>query len=418
MKIKLFGLTLFETVKNSAQTSMPPIGDDAAWREYLGGRGYAVDALTALRVAAVFRCVDLGSKTMATLPLHLFRNTDTGKEKAREHPAYEIVYTLANRYTTAYEFWQMFVANLMLTRGAFAKIVRDGRGRITALWNIPTGNVSEIQTNAISGERYIDVSLPDGKMERLHYGEFLYVPNFRFTDDKKPENPINIAADVLGLTRNLTQYASATFIQGVNPGGFIESPAGLSDDAYARLKDDFNKNYAGTLNAGKFIILEEGSKANVFTRDMEKGQVLDSRRFAVSEVCRLFGIPPHLCMDMEHATFSNIEQQSLEFVRDFVNPMSVRIEQALYRDLLTVPERRTMFFKFNTNGLLRGDTAARTNYYRDARQNGWMSTNDIRELEDMNLISDEDGGNIYAVNGNMIELKNVSLNIPKGAQKV
>lgn len=412
MKFKLLGRT-FE-IRNSA-SDLPPVRDDPAWRAFLGAMGYTMDAETALKVAAVFRCVDLGSKTMAALPLHLFKTTEKGKEKAREHPAFELVYTLPNQYTTAYEFWQMFVANLMLTRGAFAKIQRNARGQIEALWNIPTGNVGEIQINAISGERYIDVFLADGKTERLRAGDFLYVPNFRFSSDKKPENPIIIAADVLGLTSSLSEYANTTFKQGVNPGGFIECPSGLSDLAYERMKNDFKDNYAGVTNAGKFIILEQGSKASPFTRDMEKTQNLESRRFAVTEICRLFGIPPHLCMDMEYATFSNIEQQSLEFVRDFVNPMSVRIEQALYRDLLLPFERKAMFFKFNTNGLMRGDTAARTAYYSTMRQNGVFSANRILELEDMNLLPPEIGDVVF-VNGNMLPLENAKLNKPKSAK--
>ena len=394
---------------------MPPVQDDDAWIRFLSGRGHIVDGMTALKVAAVFRCVDLGSKTMASLPLHLFKMTDNGKEKAREHPAFNLAYVLPNKYTTAYDFWQMFVANLMLTRGAFAKIDRNARGQVTALWNIPTANVSEIQINSVSGERYIDVFLPNGKTDRLHTGEFLYVPNFRFSSDTSPENPVSIAADVLRLTRDLTDYATTTFEQGVNPGGFIESPNGLSETAYERMKDGFKKNYAGVINAGKWIILEEGSKASAFTRDMEKGQVLDSRRFAVTEVCRVFGIPPHLCMDLDRATFSNIEHQSSEFVRDFVNPKSVQIEQAMYRDILLLGERKHMFWKFNTNGLLRGDTATRSQYYHNMRQDGIMNADEIRQLEDMD---DIDGGlgKIYFVNGNMLSLENAKLNKPKSAQ--
>jgi len=121
-------------------------------------------------------------------------------------------------------------------------------------------------------------------------------------------------------------------------------------------------------------------------------------------------------MDMEHATFSNIEQQSLEYVRDCINPMSVRLEQAMYRDLLTEGERGTYFFKFNTNALLRGDTATRASFYNTMRQTGIMSANDVRRLEDMDELPDEAGGNDLHVNGNMITLANARQNIPRGAQ--
>jgi HK97 family phage portal protein len=412
LKIKLFGRTVFE-VENSA---MPALGDDASWREYLAGLGYTVSTETALKISAVFRCVDLVSKTMAALPLHMFRKTDKGKEKAKNHRVYQLIYALPNRQTTAYEFWQMYVANLMLTEGAFAKIDRDVRGFIRALWNIPTNRVSGPHINMLNGERYIDVVLDEGKTERLHEGEFMYTPGFLLRDRNAPSDPLVIAADVLGLTRNLTRYASATFEQGVNPGGFIENPGELGDVAYERLKKEFQEKYGGVLNAGKFIILEQGSKATMLTRDLEKTQALESRKFAIAEMCRVFGVPPHLCMDLDRATFSNIEHQSAEYVRDCINPLSVRLEQGMYRDLLTETERTIYFFKFNTNSLLRGDTATRQAYYNTMRQTGVMSANDVCRLEDYPLIPAEEGGDDHHVNGNMITLQNARANIPKGAQ--
>lgn len=415
MKIRLFGKTI--EIRAGTASAMPAVSSDAEWRSYIAGGGMTSNPMTALKVGAVYRCVDLLSKTMASLPLHMFKDTGSGKEKAKGHKLYNLVYILPNRCTTAYEFWQMFVANLLLTHGGYAKIKRNAAGFITELWNIPTGSVTYRGTNKISGERYIIITDEEsGLSETLREGEYLFVPNFRFSDDRDPEDPIRIAADILGLTQDVNRLAAETFRSGVNPGGFLETPGGLSDKAYMRLREDFEKKYSGVANAGKWMFLEEGMKANLLTRDLEKTQALDSRKFAVSEICRIFGVPLHLCMDLEHATFSNIEQQSLEFVRDAINPLSVRIEQAMFRDLLTEREKRSYFFKFNTNGLLRGDTAARTAYYNTMRQNGVLCADEIRELEDMNGLPDG-MGQIYAINGNMIDLKNVPLNIPKGAQK-
>lgn len=412
MKIKLFG----RIIEIRASTSLPPVQNDSEWVNYLAGSGYSVTAGTALQVAAVFRCVDLLSKTIASLPLHMFEETDHGKEKAKKHPLYNLVYILPNEETTAYEFWQMFVANLLLTKGGYAKISRDARGYIRALFNIPTGNIADEGINSVNGERWIRVIAEDGTTEVLRSGDFMFVPNFRFSSTTNAEDPIRIAADVLGITRDLSSYAQATFKQGVNPGGFIEIQSGMSDVAYNRMKEEFKLNYAGAQNAGKFLLLEEGAKANIFQRDLEKTQALESRKFAVTEICRLFGVPPHLVMDMEHATFSNIEQQSGEFVRDAINPLSVRIEQAMYRDLLSTRERERYFYKFNTNALLRGDTAARTAYYSTMRQNGVLSANEIRALEDMNKL-DSDLGDIVFINGNMLPLENAKLNAPKSAQQ-
>jgi HK97 family phage portal protein len=412
MKFKLFG----RTWEIRASTSLPSLlSSDSSWQAYLLGLGYTVSADTALQISAVFRCVDIISKTIAALPLHLFRNTERGKEKAVNHRLYPLIYALPNPQTTSYEFWQMYVANLLLTRGAFAKIDRSVRGFIRALWNIPTSRVNGIQVNAANGERYIDITHEDNTIERLREGEFMYTPGFLFGDRHQARDPVVIASEVLGLTSSIAQYAKQA-VNGVNPGGFIEYPAGLSDKAYERFKSDFNDTYKGAMNAGKFLFIEEGGKANLFERDMEKMQVLESRKWAVTEVCRIFGVPAHLCMDMEHATFSNIEQQSLEYVRDCVAPMVVRLEQSMYRDLLTETERQAYYFKFNLNGLLRADTQTRASYYNTMRQTGIMSTNDVRRLEDMDEIPAEAGGDDLHVNGNMITLGNARANIPKGAQ--
>jgi len=413
MRIKLFGRTWNI---QAATSTLPALQSDSGWISYLNGRGYAVSADTALQISAVFRCVDIISKTIAALPLHMFMNTDKGKEKAVSHRVYPLVYTLPNYQTTAYEFWQCFVANLLLTRGAFAKIQRNSRGFITSLWNIPTSRVGGVYINQVNGERFIVVTLDAGSQETLREGEFLYTPGFIFADRNVPSDPMTLAAEVLGLTSTVANYAKQA-VNSVNPGGFVEYPSQLSDKAYERFKLDFEANYKGVANAGKFLFLEEGGKAAMFERDMEKMQVLESRKYAVTEICRFFGVPAHLAMDMEHSTFSNIEQQNLEYVTYCVNPLSVRLEQSLYKDLLTETERSIFFFKFNTNALLRGDTAARTAYYNSARQNGWMNGDEIRRLEDLDIMPDGQG-EIFTVNGNMIPLSAVPMNLPKGAQNV
>lgn len=400
-----------DTLKDEL-TTYPALQNDAEWSAYLTGKG--VDSQDfALQIAAVFRCVDLGSKTMATLPLHLFEQDKKGnKKKAINNPLFNITYVMPNRYTTAYEFWQMYVANVMLTRGGFAKIVRDNRGNVIELWNIPTNKVSRVQWTD-TGRRYIVVELEDQKVETLFEGEYLYTAGFRFNNDDNAHDPMVLAAKVLGLASDMNTFAGKGF-GGVSPGGYVEYPTGMSDKAYERFKNSFYENYGGVQNAGKWIFLELGSKAVRWDYDMEKTQLLDSRKFAVSDICRVFGIPPHLCFDLEHATFSNIEQQSMEFVRDFVNPLAVRIEQSLYRDLLTEKQKQSMFWKFNLNGLLRGDTATRMEAYAKGRQNGWLSANDIRELEDMNGIGP--AGDAYFVNGNMLPLEAALENKPKSAQ--
>lgn len=413
-EIKLFGKIL--SIRDSTD-SLPALQSDEAWQKYLAGKGYSVSASTALKVAAVYRCVDVVSKTMASLPAHLYIRTDRGGEKAENHPIDKLLYRLPNRETTAYEFWQMYVANLMMTRGAFARISRDGTGHIAALWNIPTANCGKIKHNTVTGERYFTVTADDGKTETLYDGQFMFTPGFRISNENDPEDPINIASDVLGLTTALNRYANDYFSNGTNPGAVIECPEDLNDEAYERFKESWYQSYAGALNQFKTVFLESGAKYTAVGRNPEESQSLESRQFAIAEVCRIWGIPPHKVFDLSNATFSNIEHLNIEYVQESIGPMAVRIEQTIYKDLLTTDDQRKYYAKFNVNALLRGDSAARSAYYHNARQDGWMNANDIRELEDMNKIPAADGGDVYAVNGNMIPLTAIPQNLPKGAIK-
>lgn len=401
--------------KNTAQ-SLPALQNDAAWQAYLSGKGYCVSAKTALRVSAVIRCVDVVAKTMASLPLNLFYDAENGKEKATKHPIYKLLYRLPNPETTAYEFWHMYIFNLMLTTGAYAKIARDKNGFIRALWNIPTANVVA-HRNVLNNERYIDVYMTNGKTERLRDGEYMFTPGLRFTDGSDPEDAVRIAADVLGLTMALNGFAKGYFENGTNIGGIVESPNALSDTAYERFKESWYASYSGVINQHKVAFLEDGAKFTQIGQKPSDSQALESRKFEVIEICRIFGVPPHKVFELDRATFSNIEEMNTEFVEEALAPMSVRLEQTIYKDLLTTAEQAKYYAKFNVNGLLRGNIAARTAYYHNARQDGWMNSDDIRELEDMNRLPAGQGGDIYAVNGNMIPLSAIPLNLPKGAAK-
>lgn len=414
MKIKIFGRT-FE-IRNSVQ-ELPRPSDETAWSAYLSGRGYPISALSALKVSAVLRCVDVVAKTMASLPLNLFVKTANGQQKAGGHPIYKLLNRLPNKETTSYEFWHFYVFNLMLTKGAYAKIVRDSRGVITALWNIPTANVT-MYRNVTTGERYIVVVLDPvkGISETLYEENFMYTPGLRFSSDFYTEDPISIAADVLGLTQSLNGFAKDFFERGSNLGGFLEAPASLSETAYTHMMDSWAATYSGVMNQHKIALLEEGVKYTQLGAKLNDSQALEQRQFAVIEICRIFGVPPHLVYELTRSTFSNIEQQNIQFVQDALTPMSVRLEQTMYKDLLTYSEQNIYFAKWNLNGLLRGDIAARTAYYKAGRNDGWMNANEIRALEDMNSISKEDGGDAYLCNGNFLTLANAMGNLPKSLQ--
>ena len=415
MKISLFGREIALNIRNSTR-NLPEIRADDAWIAYLGAKGYAVTHSSALKVAVVIRCADVVAKTMASLGCHLYKESEAGRERARAHPLYSLLRMQPNPETTAYEFWHMYVFNLMLTKGAYAKIIRDQNGFIKELWNIPT-NLVYPDRNKQTGERYIDVVFSDGSGERIYPPNYMYTPGLRFADTDEPHDFIKIAADVLGLTMALNGYAKDFFENGANLGGFIEYPNAINQDAFTRFKEDWQKAYAGVANHHKWAILEGGFKLTKFDSNPEQAQALESRKFEIVEVCRIMGVTPHKVFDLDRATFNNIEHLNIEYVQETIDPMAERLEQTIYKDCLTGKEQKKLYAKFNTNKLLKGDTAARTSYYNTMRQSGVMSANDIRDLEDMNRIPEDQGGNAYLVNGNMISLANAINNLPKSMQK-
>jgi len=412
LQIKIFGKKL--EIKNITQ-SLPALTDDDSWTTYLKGRGYSVGADTALKVAVVIRCADVVAKTMASLGCHLFLLNGESKSRAVNYPLYRILRMQPNQETTAYEFWHMYIFSLMLTSGAYAKIERNVNGFIVALWNIPTRNVS-MQRNTATGERYIIVNDGHGKKEIIYDQNFMYTPGLRFSDENDAEDFIRIASDVLGLTVNLNSFARDYFESGSNMGGFVEYPAGIGADSFKRFKEDWGKTYSGVVNQHKWQILESGFKVNKMASNPEEAQALDSRKFQVIEVCRMIGVPPHKAFAMETVSYNSMEQANIEFVQETLDPLDERLSQTIYKDVLTSQEQMRFVARFNINKLLKGDTAARTAYYNTMRQNGIYSANDIRRFDDMDIISDEEGGNAYLVNGNMISLKYAKENKPKSMQ--
>ena len=206
-----------------------------------------------------------------------------------------------------------------------------------------------------------------------------------------------------GLAIATEEYGSKFFANGAAPSGVLEHPGTIKDPS--KVRESWQATFGGSGNANKIAVLEEGMKYTPISISPEQAQFLETRKFQIDEIARIFRVPPHMIGDLEKSSFNNIEQQSLEFVKYTLDPWVSRWEQAMVRALLTPDEKKKYFFKFNVDGLLRGDYQSRMNGYATARQNGWMSANDIRELENLDRISAEDGGDLYLVNGNMLPLQ-------------
>ena len=236
----------------------------------------------------------------------------------------------------------------------------------------------------------------------LKPSDVLHIPGLGF-DGLVGYSPIAMAKNAIGLAIATEEYGAKFFANGATPGGILEYPGTVKNPEAVR--ESWTKGFSGN-NSHKVAVLEEGMKYTPIGISPEQAQFLETRKFQINEIARIFRVPPHMVGDLEKSSFSNIEQQSLEFVKYTLDPWVIRWEQSIQRSLLSKDEKAAYFVKFNLEGLLRGDYQSRMNGYAIGRQNGWMSTNDIRELENLDRIPEEEGGDLYLINGNMLPLKN------------
>lgn len=279
------------------------------------------------------------------------------------------------------------MSHLLIWGNAYAQIIRNGKGEVLSLYPLLPNKMSvERDSNGVLYyvySRYTDENPNMKKMGDiiLRQEDVLHIPGLGF-DGLIGYSPIAMARNAVGMTMACEEYGVSFFANGANPGGVLEHPGVLKDPA--KVRDSWNAVYRGTTNAHKIAVLEEGMKYQQIGIPPEEAQFLETRKFQINEIARLFRIPPHMVGDLEKSSFSNIEQQSLEFVKYTLDPWVIRWEQALKKSLFLPEEKKEFFIKLNVDGLLRGDYQSRMNGYAIGRQNGWLSTNDIREMEDMN----------------------------------
>jgi len=363
--------------------------------------GKTVNERTAMQTTAVYACVRILAETIASLPLHTYRYTESGKQKARDHPLYNLLANAPNPEMTSFVFRETLMGHLLLWGNSYSQIIRDGRGKVIALYPLLPDKMTVNRSE--KGEIYYLYN-KEGQEYILTKDEVLHIPGLGF-DGLVGYSPIAMAKNAIGMAIATEEYGAKFFANGANPGGVLEHPGVVKDPQ--RIRDSWNAVYQGTSNAHRIAVLEEGMKFQPIGIPPEQAQFLETRKFQTEEICRIFRIPPHLIGDLERATFSNIEHQSISFVVHTIRPWLVRIEQSINKSLFSESEKKEYFVSFVVEGLLRGDYESRMRGYSIGIQNGFMSPNDVRSLENMNPIPDEEGGNTYMVNGNMLKLKDV-----------
>lgn len=382
--------------------------------------GKRVNERSAMQMTAVYSCVRILSEAVASLPVHIYRYNDSGgKEKALDHPLYFLVHDEPNPEMTSFAFRETLMTHLLLWGNAYAQIIRNGKGEIIGLYPLMPDRMTVDRDD--KGRLYYEYQLSSddahtmkGSTVILQPKDVLHIPGLGF-DGLVGYSPIAMVKNAIGLAIAAEEYGSKFYANGAAPSGVLEHPGTLKDPS--KVRESWTQTFGGSSNANKVAVLEEGMKYTPISISPNEAQFLESRKFQINEIARIFRVPPHMVGDLEKSSFSNIEQQSLEFVKYTLDPWVSRWEQNMMRSLLAEEEKPTYFIKFNVDGLLRGDYQSRMNGYAIGRQNGWMSANDIRELENLDRIPEALGGDLYLINGNMTKLQDAGIFAESGKEK-
>lgn len=366
-----------------------------------GGRsasGASVTPESSITFAAVLACVRVLAESVASLPLITYhREPDGGKTRATDYPLYPVLHDAPNPEMTSVQWRETAMVHLCLWGNSYNEIVFDGAGNVRQLWPLQPRDMTVKRVNDQLVYEY-----REGGQRLITYGarQILHICGLSM-NGLVGMSPIAIARDAIGLGMTLNDYGGRVFSNGARPSGVLEHPGQLGEQAYKRLKESFFEEYAGAGNAGKTLLLEEGTKFNPISFPPDDAQFLESRKFQIEEVARIFRVPLHKIGSLDHATFSNIEHQSLEFVVDSLRPWLVRWEQSISAKLLPDRDRGQYFSEHLVDGLLRGDIQSRYGAYAVGRQWGWLNVNEIRTRENMNPV---DGGDAFLEPMNMIEV--------------
>lgn len=376
---------------------------------FLFGRsisGKTVNETTALQISAVFSCVKILAESVACLPLHVYRRDGGSKTLAIEHPLYRVLHDAANEEMTAYSFKETLMLHLLTSGNSYSQIGLGRHGEVSGLYPLQSNRMRVERDD--NGKRIYKYRPTTGENEHMKMSaeitfqswEILHIPALGF-DGLTGYSPIAMARNAIGVAMACEEFGAKFFENGARPSGILKVPHVLKDPQ--KLSESWQAAYGGA-NSGKTAVLEEGVEYQQLSVNQSDAQFLETRKFQIAEIARIFRVPLHMINELDRATFSNITQQSLEFVMYSLMPWLIRLEQSFNKALFTKPERGKYFVKFSVEGLLRGDYETRMRGYTSALQSGIMSVNEVRELEDLNAIPADDGGDYHLVNGNMAKL--------------
>ena len=392
--------SLFEKRAVKGQQYHPKDPALKGWLGY-GGESEAGIAVTpegAEGLSAIFACVNLLSSTLSMIPLYLYERVGDKNIKAINNPLFNILYIAPNKWQTGCEFWRLMHRNFFLFGNGYAIIDRNNRGGISELLPlVPNKMMVFIAPDGLPAYEY-DYGGEIGKKIYLFH-EILHLKDYPDHSGYIGKSRVQVCQDSTGLYMAAERFSSKFFANGTVLSGVLQSPNTLGDVAYKRLKDSWGSRHTGSENAYKPAILEEGLTWQSISVDPEKAQLLDTRKHQVIEACRLYNVPPHMIQSLDNATFSNIEEQNINFATYSLMHPAYNLEQKIYNDLLLTSEKQRFFAKFDMKELTRGNSAARTAAQKEKYYMGAMNANEIRKEDGENPI---EGGDVYYIQSNMM----------------
>lgn len=415
--MKLFDRLFGRENRASVKTSDPYLSEFFGMRG--SGIGGYVDTSRASGIAVAHACINVGSQTLASMPLHLQRRSAKGGQgRATDHPLYAVLHDMANPQQTAFEAREFLNASLMVDGNAYARLEWNGRGQVTAMYPLDPGLVAVERLE--SGRLRYRVSGRLGGVNVYVQEEILHLRYRLGRDGVMGLSPIQLARETFNLALTQQETAGKQAAKSFRPEGALVFPGNISlatkEGSLAKLAEKMNSN----LETSGILVMDGGLEWKSFSFSSKDAQFLESRQLTNLDICRIWGVPPTVAGITDNATYSNSDQESRALVVRCLAPMAKRIEQAMNAALLTAESRKTMFIEHDLAGLLRGDMKARYESYRIGREWGWLSPNEIRSWENLEEV---DGGDEYLSPLNMTTVQDrappvVDVTLPKRRKEV
>ncbi|UHD44159.1 phage portal protein [Aureimonas altamirensis] len=351
--------------------------------------GTIVNPLLAENLSAVFGCIQIIAETVASLPLQVYRRDgEDRRTRSDTHPIARLFSSDVNDRQTAFEWFEMMTAHCLLRGNAYAEIIRDNRGAVIALKPLHPNSVSVVESLR-TGRILYDVTDPNGGTRRLLPEEVLHLKD-RSDDGIIGVSRLRRAREAFGTASATERFAASTYRNGAYLSGVVKHPDEIGPEAAQTIRESMAALHSGTGNAGRFAVLEEGMDWQAISVSPEDAQMLESRRFSVEQIARIYRIPPPVLGDLSNGSYSNVTELGRWFAGMTIRPWLDRWEQALSRALLTEEGRRSHVLEFDMDLLMRGDMLARLQAYRIGREIGLYNANDLRRFENLNPRADDE----------------------------